>query len=264
MLLTNRSSRFHLQFYKINLKEEEVEMTDSKNKKCGHLPLFYRSFTLIELLAILAGMLLPALNMVKEKARAINCMANYSSVAKAIAMYVGDNKDTLPPYYAANTNPWVTGEPLKIFIFGQGDNGMLTPYIGSISKITSAQPFGSIKQDGNRETLSCPSKAPRKEKVVNSYAVNNQLKKADNAKNGKLKLSRIRHPSQLMHIGEPDPQETSGGLSPWNVEYPGSKPGFPHSNSMNISFADCHVERRHYLKVPKETNYKADNFWYNE
>ena len=176
----------------------------------------------------LAG-IFPALNTVKEKARAINCMANYSSVAKAIAMYVGDNKDTLPPYYAANTNPWVTGEPLKIFIFGQGDNGMLTPYIGSISKITSAQPFGSIKQDGNRETLSCPSKAPRKEKVVNSYAVNNQLRMADNAKNGKLKLSRIRHPSQLMHIGEPDPQETSGGLSPWNVEYPGSKPGFPHS-----------------------------------
>ena len=239
----------------------------SESKLIIRVPL---SFTLIELLvmiaiiAILAGMLLPALNTVREKARAINCMANYSSVAKAIAMYVGDNKDTLPPYYAANTNPWVTGEPLKIFIFGQGDNGMLTPYIGSISKITSTRAFGSISPNGNREILSCPSKISRNDKWVNSSAVNERLRFGDGAKNGCLKLSRILYPSQLMHIGEPDPMETSGALSVWTVNYPASKPGFPHSNSMNITFVDCHVERRHYLKVPRETNYNADHFWYNE
>ena len=239
----------------------------SESKLIIRVPL---SFTLIELLvmiaiiAILAGMLLPALNTVREKARAINCMANYSSVAKAIAMYVGDNKDTLPPYYAANTNPWVTGEPLKIFIFGQGDNGMLTPYIGSISKITSTRAFGSISPNGNREILSCPSKISRNDKWVNSSAVNERLRFGDGAKNGFLKLSRILYPSQLMHIGEPDPMETSGALSVWTVNYPASKPGFPHSNSMNITFVDCHVERRHYLKVPRETNYNADHFWYNE
>ncbi len=75
-----------------------------------------KKFTLIELLvviaiiAILASMLLPALNNARDAAKKINCLSNQKQLGLAFINYTGDNREYYPPSeYNVSTTPcpWV-------------------------------------------------------------------------------------------------------------------------------------------------------------
>ena len=66
----------------------------------------------IAIIAILAGMLLPALGRAKAKAQGIGCMNNLKQLQVAWFMYVQDNRDQLPGVSGgsfAGSNTWVSG-----------------------------------------------------------------------------------------------------------------------------------------------------------
>ena len=227
----------------------------------GKMP---RHFTLIELLvviaiiAIQAGLLQPALNSAREKARAISCVNNFSSLGKAALMYVHDNKE----YYAVYDNSCgvVPSPDTRKFIFGNtDDNGLLRPYLGTDGYI------GRIDNKGKRGLFVCPSRTGTNGAI--SYTIGFNVHFGTPSYGGSFDMTKaglIRHPSRSMYLAETElAKETKvPKLTFYNDAYM-MWVGFPHSRKAVSLYFDGHADFRHENTVANwDTRTVRDKYYW--
>ncbi len=206
-----------------------------------------RHFTLIELLvviamiAILAGMLLPALNQARERANSISCVNNLKQIGTAINFYAMDQNDFLPiPKYGPGeyaNNYWVTS---------------IVPYLAQ-----AAQKAG----DDYGKSLLCPSGKDSIRMVgdnpMTNYAINGHFDNSD-VGDSIRKISSCKIPSKKASVTDFKCQQNATCL--WQIWAPDlmNRVDWRHKESINMLYLDGHASN---YNTPGLLSWEIANCW---
>ena len=215
-----------------------------------------KAFTLIELLvviaiiAILASMLLPALNQARNTAKRITCTGVLKQYNQAAQLYASNNDD----YWIPPGNPqWY----------------MKTAFRGLIGASTEPESEGSIKSKDITLPvgLLCPNSfaviAPEGARnAMYSYGLTYSGLEANNWEKYAYKLTRYKKPSSSaswMDALDWIVYGTNAYLGEDAAALGSGRRAYRHSNGLNVGFYDGHVESM--SKADVEMRWNDSNTW---
>lgn len=206
-------------------------------------------FTLIELLvviaiiAILAAILLPALNSARMRGQTASCTSQLKQIGTAMLNYIDDNEDYIP--YGQDTASGVSGWR---YIGGASAPAWfcrLAPYVG-----LEVQSPDKIKNAGPGIIFDCPQDdgLPYKDSRYVNYAASTYLASRASDVTGvrNAKINAILMPSKKFFTVDVKKNiEPAWLFDPFSSGLLSDR----HNNSTNCLFFDGHVENKSYKRV---------------
>ena len=250
-------------------RSDRSEIFRQRLSRCG--------FTLIELLvviaiiAILAAMLLPALNKARDKARASNCLSNLKQCGQAFMLYESDHNGIVPIYMTLPSHSYLGTIYWNAILLGKrinGDGEALPLPLGTSYLSTPEVTFCPATQHpGNLTTnfgYGICAIGDSWNQWSSPYATLDKAAYGDiwlrlDAGNKFLVLRKAKKPSSSIYLSDSGYRTTEanfgkGALSYINVDYNNGAVTAQHSGRANSLFIDGHAAALNKAELNRSAN----------